>query len=310
MTIRAIRFSFSLTALGTLSLPDYIGSTLRGGFGHAFKRVACTFKGKPCDNCLLKHRCVYAYIFETLPPEDSVMMRKYRRAPHPFIIEPPAVSPQKVEPGEPLEFNLVLIGRGIEYLPYFIYAFEELGKMGIGRGKGKYRLERVTCGAETIYEGSSQVMKPVSSGDTPIFPPVDMAEDRIRINFSTPTRIVRDEKLVDAPTFQDIFRTLLRRISLLSYFHCGKELDVDYKGLIDKSGLIETTSSNLVWHDWERWSSRQEERMLLGGFMGTITCSGNLRDFLQFLVFGEHIHVGKGTGFGLGRYEIMKGGDA
>jgi hypothetical protein len=32
-----------------------------------------------------------------------------------------------------LEFGLVLIGRAIDHLPYFLFSFEQLGRMGLGR---------------------------------------------------------------------------------------------------------------------------------------------------------------------------------
>lgn len=38
---------------------------------------------------------------------------------------------------------MILIGRAIDYLPYFIYTFEELGKMGLGKGRGEFNLEEV-----------------------------------------------------------------------------------------------------------------------------------------------------------------------
>ncbi len=38
------RFTFHLKAKTPILLPPYKGSTLRGGFGHAFKRVVCTIK--------------------------------------------------------------------------------------------------------------------------------------------------------------------------------------------------------------------------------------------------------------------------
>gem|GEM_PF-4182241 len=34
-------------------------------------------------------------------------------------------------------------GRATDYLPYFIYALDELGRIGIGKGKGKYELRQV-----------------------------------------------------------------------------------------------------------------------------------------------------------------------
>ena len=58
------------------------------------------------------------------------------------------------------------------------------------------------------------------------------------------------------------------------------------------------------WIDWERYSNRQETKMKLGGFIGSITFEGDLEPFLPFLLLGEYIHVGKGTSFGLWEYEI------
>ena len=133
------RFSFLIRCKSPLLLPPYKGSTFRGGFGHAFRRITCALKGKECADCLLKEQCIYAYVFETPIPADAQMMRKYTVAPHPFILEPPTDSQRTYEKGEELSFGLTLIGRAVDYLPYFIYAFEELGRIGIGKGKGKYQ---------------------------------------------------------------------------------------------------------------------------------------------------------------------------
>ncbi|MBI5167535.1 MAG: hypothetical protein HY998_07330 [candidate division NC10 bacterium] len=136
-------FELTLEAKEPLFLPPYKGSTLRGGFGHAFKKVACALREKECGECLLKSKCVYAYVFETPPPEDTQILRKYPAAPHPLLIEPPLDNRRSYQTGEALVFNLVLIGRALDYLPYFIYAFNELGRIGIGKGRGKYQLRDV-----------------------------------------------------------------------------------------------------------------------------------------------------------------------
>ncbi|MBI5485058.1 MAG: CRISPR system precrRNA processing endoribonuclease RAMP protein Cas6 [Deltaproteobacteria bacterium] len=307
--IPAKRYIFHLAASTPLLLPEYKGSTLRGGFGHAFKKVVCTFRGKPCDNCLLKHRCAYSYIFETPPPENSAKMVKYLRAPHPYIIEPPLEKRETYSAGETLKFGLVLIGRAMEYLPYFVYAFEELGMMGIGKRKGEFRLDRVCCGDDVVYEGATKVLNSLSCRDAEgTENNIEEGQRQIVLNFLTPTRLVLNEKLMAAPDFQTIFRTLLRRLSMLSYFHCGKELDLDYKGLIELAGSVVTTERNIHWWDWERYSSRQDERMKLGGFVGEMAFTGDLGKFIPFLRAGEMVHVGKGTGFGLGLYVMEENG--
>jgi CRISPR/Cas system endoribonuclease Cas6 (RAMP superfamily) len=82
-------------------------------------------------------------------------------------------------------------------------------------------------------------------------------------------------------------------------------LNLDFKGLIESSKDIKVKKGNLSWYDWERYSNRQETKMKMGGFMGSITFEGDFEPFLLFLTLGEHIHVGKGTSFGLGKYQIM-----
>jgi len=315
------KYIFSITPKTTLLLPSYSGSTLRGGFGHAFRRIICTFKGKECTDCLLKHQCVYAYVFETPIPADAQIMRKYTAAPHPFILEPSTNSRQNHKKGEDLSFGLTLIGRAADYLPYFIYAFEELGRIGIGKGRGKYELREVT---EEGGAGDSIPKKRIIySGDTKLLaqtnPPIQWSEiiansskppHAVNISFITPTRIKYKNHLTKDLEFHVFFRNLLRRISLLSYFHCNYRIDdTGFKELIEQAGKIKTVKRSLYWHDWERYSNRQETRMKLGGFMGEITYGGELEKFWPYIRLGEDVHVGKGSGFGLGRYRIEnKGG--
>ena len=316
---RVGRFQFHLKAITPLRFPEYKGATLRGGFGYAFKKVVCALRSKECGTCLLKEKCVYSYIFETPPPADSQMMRKYPSAPHPFVLLPPLEDDRVYETGERLAFHLTLIGKAIDYLPYFIYTFEELGKMGLGKERGNFSLEEVEViqsgegskgkgqKKETIYSGKERVLHsncPFYS--IPNLKTSDLAPRSLTLVFLTPTRLKFQEELTSDLKFHVFFRNLIRRISLLSYFHCGQPLEVDFRSLIKESELIQTLQSNLRWHDWERYSTRQGSRMKLGGVMGKIVFSGDLNSFLPYLLLGEWVHVGKGSSFGLGKYGILK----
>jgi len=246
-------------------------------------------------------------------------MRKYPFAPHPFIITPPLEEKRDYQMGETLSFELTLIGKSIDYLPYFIYTFDELGRMGIGKGKGKYQLEEVRASqigerskdkgerGEIIYSGKEKVLhgnyRAICIGDLSSF---DLSPSILHLTFLTPTRLKFDGRLSPTLEFHILFRNLLRRISLLSYFHCGEELKLDFKGIIENSKAVRVQKENLSWFDWERYSNRQETKMMMGGFIGSITFEGNLKEFMPFLHLGEYIHVGKGTSFGLGKYEIMR----
>ena len=95
-------------------------------------------------------------------------------------------------------------------------------------------------------------------------------------------------------------------MSSLLYFHGGRELECDFQSYIEESEKVKTVSNDLQWFDWERYSTRQKQKMTLGDVPGQVKYEGNLESFMQILKLGEYIHVGKGTSFGLGRYEILK----
>ncbi|MEW5803696.1 MAG: CRISPR system precrRNA processing endoribonuclease RAMP protein Cas6 [bacterium] len=247
------------------------------------------------------------------------MMKKYTAAPHPFIIEPPMEDLETYRAEQEMSFGLVLIGRAIDYLPYFIYAFEELGRIGIGRGKGKYHLVKVaeespllehsSQGGENhqkvIYRGHDKMLAtgfgPVHWPDIINSPP----PSRVRLHFLTPTRIKYENSLTKELEFHVFFRNLLRRISMLSYFHCGQKLeDSGFKDLIEQATKINTVSRNLHWEDWERYSNRQETRMKMGGLLGEAIYEGDFSPFWPYIRLGEYVHVGKGSSFGLGRFEV------
>lgn len=298
---------FTLEAKEPLILPSYKGATLRGGFGHAFKRVVCALREKNCRDCLLKEKCIYSYVFETPPPSDTRIMRKYSAAPHPFVIEPPSETKRGFVPGNEITFNLILIGKAIGYLPYFIYAFDELGEIGIGKGKGKFELRSVECDGKTIYDSESKTLKHIKTASLSFYN-AGSGEgcSDIKLNFLTPTRILYNGSLTLDLQFHILIRQLLRRLSLLSYFHCGgNPSEIDFKGMIEKAKEVKVKKSNLCWYDWERYSARQDTRMKMGGFLGEITFEGDIQAFLPLVKAGEVLHVGKGTTFGLGKYEII-----
>lgn len=302
------KYSLSLKAKETICLPGYMGSTLRGGFGSSFKRTVCFNQDNPCDDCLLGKRCVYAYVFETSVPKNSDRLRKNKDIPRPFIIEPPLNGKREYRQGETLEFDLILIGRAIDYLPYFIVAFKELGTIGLGRGRGKYSLEDVNCEGKQIYSCREEVLRDGGEriglskilDETRGYP-----GDRLTIDFITPTRLKSDKKCVLTPEFHILARSLLARISSLSYFHCNEELSIDFKGVIERAKGVRMKKDETRWWDWERYSRRQDAKMKLGGLAGRVTYQGNLEEFWPLIALGRYVHVGKGTTFGLGRYEIV-----
>ena len=337
--LRIAKYRFTLEAVERLGLPRYKGSTLRGGFGAVFKRTVCFQREvKSCADCLLKGNCPYAYIFETAPPQDAEVLCTYSDVPLPFVIEPPLDTKTVYEPGESLDFGLVLVGRAINYLPYFIVVFQELGKVGLGQGRGKYALREVAAAQpldgveEMIYSAANEMVceRDLSVGweeiklvnwetgklvnretNLPIYQSTDLPvyqSTKLTVNFLTPTRMKHEGHFVTRPEFHVLVRNILRRVSSLYYFHCGERWETDYRGIIEAAKGVRLVEAGTGWVDWERYSRRQQQRMNLGGLVGRATYEGDLEPFLPLLVLGELVHVGKACVFGHGKYEVAVGG--
>jgi len=291
--------------LDALYLPAYKGSTLRGGLGHVFKRIICIKRDKKCEDCILRMRCAYSYCFET--PAEDIEKARSSNWPHPYILEPPLEEKTKYERGEEMVFNLILLGKGIDYLPYYIFVFDELGKRGIGRRKGRYLLERVESDdGVPIYINDSNILSygyEIKTFDNIVKETTDIHSHRIDLRFLTPTRIKYRSHFTKEIDFRILMENLLRRISFISYYHCDEQFDPG--DIIGRARIIKTRGVDLHWQDWNRYSTRQNVKMKLGGFIGEISFEGALKEFMPFIKLGEYIHVGKGTSFGLGKYEIV-----
>lgn len=307
-------FKFHLIARHRLYLPAYKGSALRGGFGAAFKKVCCVNSSKKyCNDCQLNSNCAYAYVFET--PQTSAYHANITATnlPHPFVILPPLSRKETLEPGESLSFGLTLIGRGIDFLPYYVYAFDELGRMGLGRQRGRYRLEQVTNDEEQeIYHIDhgmlSSDFKTRDFDDLMALTKSD-GQSKITLHFLTPTRITEKNQLTRDLPFDLLIRNLLRRGSLLAQIHSPTfgPWQLNYGAVLEYARAeIELIKSQLIWYDWERYSNRQQRRMFFGGFIGRLTYQGDLEPFLPLLQLGHYIHVGKYTTFGMGHYVVER----
>lgn len=314
---RLALYRFTLRPREEMILPVYKGAVLRGGFGYIFKRTVC-FQPQTtsCRGCILRYDCPFPALFEPSPPPDAEVLRKNQNIPLPFVIEPPLDRRTRYEPGETLSFRLVLIGQAIARLAYFVVAFQQLGEVGIGPRRAKYTLERVEAlqpwnwEAVTLYEDGALVR---SAGEM-IMDYGMVAEraaaleadgvDTITVKFLTPTRLKHLGHYATQPDFHVLVRALLRRVSSLSYFHCGERWETDYRGIIEAAKRVRLAQARTEWVDWERYSCRQRQRMKLGGLVGQATYEGELGPFLSLLVLGELVHVGKACVFGHGKYEI------
>ncbi|MFN3920721.1 MAG: CRISPR system precrRNA processing endoribonuclease RAMP protein Cas6 [Methylohalobius sp.] len=302
------RYRCYCQAVEALGFPRYAGSTWRGAFGHALKRTVCITSLRNCCECLLWRSCAYSYLFETPPPKEAVMLRKYPAAPHPFLIHPEATNAHRYEAGEVFSVDLTLIGRAVGQLPYVIYALSRAGTYGIGRGRGRFALEQVSQhipgeGFRLIYSAGGNVS--ALPAQAPIAPKVP--DGICTLVLTTPLRIQHQERLMREAdfSFRGLMAALFRRLSLLSYFHGNGPIIADFRSLLAQAEAVRPVSAELAWYDWERYSNRQKTYVRMGGLVGQVSFEGRqLAPFWPWLWAGQAVHVGKGTVMGLGGYRI------
>ncbi len=309
------RYSFTCTFETDAALPPYKGSTIRGIFGHALKKVVCALKKQDCKSCLLSSKCIYPNIFE-MSPDPGVPAGRKRIAspPHPYVIEPPAEQKTNYYRDDSFNFILLIFGAVNDYLPYFIYAFDQMGQMGIGKKidgrRASFSLQQVTMEDTVIYsKADGRINMPLSLPELSIKLPQQASSLnnlKLEIKLETPLRLKYQNTLHAELPFHVLTRSMLRRASSLLAFYGDGEPPLDYRGMVQRAEQVRITNSGIKWFDWRRYSNRQEQAMLIGGMIGSITYSGQLAEYIPLLQFCEQVHIGKQTAFGLGKFLLRQ----
>jgi hypothetical protein len=331
------RFEIQLRPKGDAVLPPFLGSTLRGAFGHALKAIACSMPHGDCSRCLLIERCLYPRLFETSAGDSSTsaLLKGRQDAPRPFIFIPPQPAGDnsflrarddllrtrvRVKVEEPVVFGLSLFGDAIQEVSYVVYAISLMAQHGFGAARAPFALERVFAldaqgERKLIYESRSNRIELQESCYTTLGALVQGRLDQLlsqnlatsqelTLRFMTPTRLRIKGQLLETPSFAQLITTLSLRLSLLAQTLCVRPLVYDHRSMIEMAQRVKTRMSTLRLMALDRFSNRRRGKLELDGFMGEITFDPPLHELLPMLVAGEFLHIGSGTAFGLGRYRI------
>jgi hypothetical protein len=312
-------FRFHLESKTSLPMPAYNkGNVIRGGFGSAFRRIVCHASCREAETCELRNVCPYTAVFQPFVPEGSEKISRNRDIPRPFVIKPPLETKEIYLPGEQLSFDVVLVGKVKDFLPYFIVTFKELSHAGLGRNRAPVELVGVDHvrrhgTVASIYTRDDNLVRPpaeaiswedlchsngANNGATKV--------TRITLRFLTPTLLKADGLQMRRPSFGPLAKRLRDRINALAYFYCGAGLEIDFKAFGDTAEKVETVSGSTRWVESSRYSRRRDVSHDLSGFVGEVTFEGRLGMFLPYLRLGEYLHVGKNAVFGNGWYEVVE----
>lgn len=300
---------FILSSNQAVEMAPFIGSTIRGVFGNILKDSCCVEPRGKCSECMLRNRCVYTYLFES-GWYFSNGERQQSGVPQPYVFEPTIYDNAEMNPGQAeIKLGLQLFGNSIDYLPVFMHCIKKISQWGLGKNRIAYELERVEdlFGQKQVWhKGSARMIKRPQTKTWDDYRKEAQSKNiikRCQIELITPLRMKKEGHLQSNLDFTTVIKAIIRRWNLLNKYYGTGEKN-DNSEIINSAAAIPSGTLNLHWQEMERYSRRQDQRMMLGGMMGIMECSGELNSFLPWLLLGEDIHIGKNASFGLGKYKL------
>ena len=283
------RFTVKFQALEKINLPRYAGSTLRGAFGHALKNISCLTatqnKGTCC--CQPAQICLYRRLFD--PDRQQLQLQsRLQDIPPPFVIEAHSL-PEQIEKSQQAHFFMSLVGE-LAHSQQMIIQLAWQRALAVGLG-----------GKSPVGGIQSQLLL-FEKCDQPL---LDLLpKNKVHIQLISHARIQHHGYFLNVDNFDPILfcRSVVRRYITLIEAYGSASLSAEMIAQLYTDIQKVHGKADLEWVEWSRWSSRQKQKMNMDGLLGTIELE-NISDVLfQYLYWGQWLHVGKGSAFGLGQY--------
>ena len=319
-TLITYHFLCTASVVCPLELDEHSGSSLRGNLFEAVWQRYCNNKAAPsCAVCPLHSVCPVSALVAPLREENV----RGRDIPRPYVILPPLEGERRFAPGETLTFGFTLFGTIIELLPYLLLVINTLETAGLGRHlpenrgrRGTFKLQRIE--AYHPIDGTRQVL--VEAGKFRVEVPAlsvnhtdvkkraaTLSAERVTIHFLTPTRLQHEKHLVRSPAFQPLVARLLERLALLEReYGQGDEQSPSqqWQHLVPLANQVVCIDDKTRWEEVRSYSKRTQHMTQIGGMCGSATFAGDLAPFLELLVWGELVHIGKNAVKGSGWYRL------
>ncbi len=320
---RLSQYRFTFTPEDIILMPkNNKGNIIRGAFGATLKKLICINQSsEDCAACSRKSTCPFQLIFK---PVGLVDQKRLKDVPRGFIINPPIDSETIYTPERPFVFDMILVGKLLNCIPWIVVPFNELGRYGIGKNRGRFKLNGIDLITDDavipLYNPENSLFTNYQqqiTGEAILQKTERFTGNRIVLEFLTPTRIRFNPSgikggsiVVKEPEFHHIIRRLITRVSALSSAYLDVQLDMDFRGIIERAMGVRVVDMDIRWEEAKRISRTQLDRSgrhaihIKSGFTGKITFEGDIKEFLPLLVLGEYIHVGEDAVFGSGWYRI------
>ncbi|MCM1322156.1 MAG: CRISPR system precrRNA processing endoribonuclease RAMP protein Cas6 [Bacteroides sp.] len=274
---------------------------LRSVLGKNLHSMCCISKKTVCTECLYRETCVYSFIFETILPQNNLVLPGRNKGCHPY-----SFSVKKRERENPISaysFTITLFGKAIESLPYIYAAFVRAGTCGLFKSRTQFKVESVTACEKNILLDENHLDLETEPALWGFSDECEANSHELLVELNSPLRFKFGGKYGTNFTAQDFMNCLCRRAkTLCSLYGEISEKEKSKKYTASESMRIE--DRKIRWIDLNHYSARQKNAMELGGAVGTFKLSGKFSNFeLSLLELAKIAGAGKSTNFGLGQID-------
>jgi len=299
-------YQFTYQAQAPITLPELSGTLWHSVLGRALRELSCTTHQPQCDNCPQIKVCDYSLLFRSVPPEPSDLLKNYQSIPTPHLSRSEINTAQKIPTKQFFTINIILIGHANQKLPQLIKAMQRVGKNGFNKARHKAQLTHIMQKTPYGIERAIQLPNiPPQQGIAMVYPLLKPLK-KLRLIFKTPYR--QTGKASHRPHFllEHFIMTLIRRISLLQYFHTGKKLNTDFIYLKQLAQNLPLQNQQLQKSCIPSLSKRKNQHYQNTGWTGYLDLDLSAHQALwEYLYIGQWLNVGKNASMGFGQYQLI-----
>jgi len=318
---------FTGRAVTPIAFHEFKGSALRGAFATVLRRTFCPQSSRdPETEQYHQMLCPICRLLSWDGDEETA--GDLRRA---YAIEPPLEEQTVFPSGATFTFGAALYGEGWSLFPYVALAAGGMGEFGVGRTvaggeRGRFVVERIdavnplTGATRPMMEPGERMMRtetlPVTSAEVAAAEETLLAalvaqDNRLQIEFRTPTRIITGEHTAKTPAFFPLIKQVVMRVLDLCTQQGGGRPTINGDPLVLKRDIYPFADQVMLLEDHTHWwdvkghSSRLGQPQVLGGFVGrAVYHAPDWRPLLPWLLWGQSTHVGKNIVKGCGIYQV------
>jgi hypothetical protein len=213
--------------------------------------------------------------------------------------------PAVPDPADFPALEWISFGPGLAHDRSLLRAWDVASGLGLGKERRRF-LVRAARGIrpDGTLPANGAPVSPWPLSEAQWFPGGDPAGQSCRLVFAAPLRLIRDGKLIAAPTLADIAVAAVRRLVPMLDSAGRERLEALRPAVLELARSVTTGPWQGGPLDLVRYSGRQKAGLEFRGVAGELELPAGPGELWPLLAAAQWLHVGKGTVVGMGQVTV------